>query len=512
MKKILRIGIFILSLNAFSQNASNLDTTFGTGGKVFTDFNGNSEVGNDMVIQPDGKIILAGTGIITTANGYDFCVARYNIDGSLDTTFGVNGKANFEITNFNNSTKRDYATGVALQSDGKIVISGYCPESNFSSADNQFSVIRLNSNGTLDTTYGSNGILRFGFGSDNCVANAMTIQPDNKVVIVGYSKTSSTEEDFAIARVNIDGTLDTDFSNDGKLIVSLETYDRAQAVTIQNDGKILVGGDANGKIGLVRITEFGNLDSTFGTGGKVLTDLPSGSEELVSIKTLSNGKIVGGGTRFNSQYNLLLIRYNTDGTLDTTFGNSGNTTIDLDNTSEDLAKNLEIQNDGKIILVGDCYSGGTFYFAVTRCTADGIIDSSFSGDGIQLTTMNSADANAVKIQNDGKIIVGGGNFLGGGNSGNFAIARYLGDSFLGINDFVVKKQFLLSPNPAKNYIQINFLNEGNVNYDYAVLDINGRIVDNGSISTNINQINIGHLTNGLYVLKINNENIKFIKE
>ena len=344
-----------------------------------------------------------------------------------------------------------------FQSDGKIVISGYCPESNFSSADNQFSVIRLNSNGTLDTTYGSNGILRFGFGSDNCVANAMTIQPDNKVVIVGYSKTSSTEEDFAIARVNIDGTLDTDFSNDGKLIVSLETYDRAQAVTIQNDGKILVGGDANGKIGLVRITEFGNLDSTFGTGGKVLTDLPSGSEELVSIKTLSNGKIVGGGTRFNSQYNLLLIRYNTDGTLDTTFGNSGNTTIDLDNTSEDLAKNLEIQNDGKII-------------------------------------------------------VGGGNFLGGGNSGNFAIARYLGDSFLGINDFVVKKQFLLSPNPAKNYIQINFLNEGNVNYDYAVLDINGRIVDNGSISTNINQINIGHLTNGLYVLKINNENIKFIKE
>jgi len=294
MKKFILLGIVIFGINAYSQVAGDLDPSFGTAGKVFTDLNGGQEDGTAILIQPDGKIILAGSGVVNPADSFDFCAVRYNSDGSLDANFGINGKKNFEITNDNSTNKKDYVIGVVLQSDGKIVILESSPIAN---NKRQFSVIRLNSSGSLDTSYATNGILSFGFGTTSCAPTAIAIQPNNKVVVMGIAFTSPTPTSFlddgAIARINTDGTLDTSFNTDGKLIISYGTdNDTVNAVTIQNDGKILVAGDANGIIALARLTTAGNPDITFGgTLGKVLTDIPSGTEYVNSVLVQSNGKI-----------------------------------------------------------------------------------------------------------------------------------------------------------------------------------------------------------------------------
>lgn len=514
MKRILFVYLFGMINILQGQNPSNLDTSFGTGGKVFTDFNSGSEVGNALLLQPDGKILLAGTGLAISANAYDFCIARYNSNGTLDTSFGNNGKANFEITNYNNSYKRDYATGIALQTDGKIIMGGYCPDANFSSADNEFAVIRLTANGVLDTSYATNGILRFGFGSANCQAHTIAIQPDNKVVIAGYSSTSSSDYDYAVARINTDGTLDTDFSNDGKAVVNLGQYDKANAISIQTDGKIIISGDAGGKIGLVRFTEYGNLDTTFGTSGKVITDITPGSEDVTSTVLLPDEKLLCAGGRYNSSSNFLVAQYNTNGTLDTTFGTDGYADVDLDNESGDSAKAIALQTDGKFIVVGDCYTDGVSYFGVTRFNANGTLDTSFSGDGIQLTTMNSADANDVCIQPDGKIIVGGGNYLGGGNTGNFALARYLGDSYLATNEFETDNFIKIYPNPASNHLNILFTNNISENETYTITDLNARVIKKGILSLENNTIAIDNLNPGIYFFTIdtNPKTYKFIKK
>ncbi len=514
MKAVVKSILFVaISTNIYAQNASDLDVSFGVNGKVFTDFNGQEELGSSVAIQPDGKIILAGTGIVNTADGYDFCVARYNTDGSLDGSFGTNGKANFEITNFILSNKKDHATGVALQSDGKIVLVGYAPNANFSTADNNFAVVRLNSNGTLDPSYATNGLLRIGFGGLGSRANAVKIQADNKAVVVGFSKTTSANNDYAIARINTDGSLDTDFSNDGKHVVPFGTYDMATALAIQTDGKILVGGDAENQLGLVRFTAFGVLDNTFGIGGKVLTPIAGGTEKITSVAVQTNGKIVCGGTRYNNaSFNFLLVQYNPNGTLDQTFGTAGITTTDIDNNSEDLATSIALQTDAKILLVGTCNTNGTDYFAINRFNNNGILDSTFSTDGIQLTAMNGTQANAVLIQNDGKIVVGGGIYLGASSAANFGLARYLGNSFLGTDNFEPSSKLKIYPNPVRSCLQIGIDNENLVGSAYQILDARGKVILEKNIVSLPCFIDVESLVEGAYVLKIKNLAKKFIKE
>ena len=297
-------GTYDFALARYDTNGA-LDSTFGTGGKVTTDFGGTADYAWAVAIQSDGKIVAVGM----TGNPFDFALARYNTDGSLDTTFGADGKV---ITDFGGSY--DWATGVAIQSDGKIVVVGVSID------QANFALARYNTDGSLDTTFGAagNGKVSTNFSGKSDQSLAVAIQSDGKIVVAGNSGRYPPPPfyDFAVARYNTDGTLDSGFGSSGKVTTNFSgSYDTCLAVAIQSDGKIVAVGDSDGNdFALARYDTNGALDSTFGTGGKVTTDFSGGQDQAYAVAIQSDGKIVAVGTSKGDSDDFMLARYETDGT------------------------------------------------------------------------------------------------------------------------------------------------------------------------------------------------------
>ena len=350
-----------------------IDTTFGTGGRVTTDFKGSwwdPDEANAVAIQSDGKIVAAGTAGVT-----DFALARYNTDGTLDTTFGTGGRVT-TYSSANTPISSAIASAVAIQSDGKIVVAGYAYNSDQHIDANQydFALARYNTNGTLDSTFGSGGIVVTAVGPDvdYDYAYAVTIQTDGKIVAAGAtgprSNYGGTNDTFALVRYNANGTLDTSFGTGGKVTTTIGTYSDAYAVAIQTDGKIVATGYSYkgdyADFALARYNTDGTLDTSFGTDGMVTTAISANSnvDNARSVAIQTDGKIVAAG--IDSSYNFALVRYNTDGTLDTTFGTGGMVTT----TNYDKAYAVAIQSDGKIVAAGHGYSSSSYYtdFVVVR--------------------------------------------------------------------------------------------------------------------------------------------------
>jgi uncharacterized delta-60 repeat protein len=393
-----------------------LDTSFGNGGLVLTNFAQASEDGAfAAVIQPDGKIVAAGE---SNANGnFDFALARYNPDGTLDGSFGVAGKV---LTNFS-QTSEDEAFAVALQSDGKIVLTG--------SSDSSLALARYNPNGTLDSTFGSGGLVTTTFGNGSFdEAQAVAIQPDGKIVAAGISDTSGSS-DFALARYNADGTLDSTFGNGGKVVTDFAngSSDEAFGIVIQPDGKIVVAGvsDAGGNVqfALARYNANGTLDGSFGAAGKVLTNSSPGSDDVgFAVALQTDGRIVVAGMSGSS---FALARYGPNGTLDASFGAGGVVTTAFGAVTFDQATALKIQSDGRIVAAGLSNS----FFAVARYEANGTLDTTFGTGGKVTTefgTVGGAQATAIAVQSDGKLVLVG--ISDANSSHDFALARYVVDS------------------------------------------------------------------------------------
>ncbi len=402
----------------FDSATGSLDPTFGTGGKQTTDMGGNSfEQANSVAIQPDGKIVTAG---YTSGATTDFALARYNTDGSLDTTFDGDGKVTTAIG------IGGIATSVAIQPDGKIVAAG---NSLFGSSYD-FALVRYNPDGSLDATFDGDGKVTTDFGGIIDQANSVAIQQDGKIIAAGYSRIGSNT-DFALARYNADGSLDTTFNTDGKLTTAIGSgTDQANSVAIQQDGKIVAAGYSRigltDDIALVRYNADGSLDTTFDGDGKVTTSIGSSTDRANAAAIQPDGKIVAAGySRIGSTDDFALARYNTDGSLDTTFDGDGKVTTDI-GTSTDWAFSVAIQPDGKIAAAGNSFNGSIDDFALVRYNADGSLDTTFGGDGKVTTTIGSSTdrAYAVAIQPDGRIVAAGYDLE------DFAIARYNPDGSL----------------------------------------------------------------------------------
>ncbi|MBW3540365.1 MAG: hypothetical protein KY476_08850 [Planctomycetes bacterium] len=399
------------------------DASFDGDGKVTTGFLGSArDFGFDLALQADGKIVVVGT-----TGGGDFALARYNADGSPDTSFDGDGKV---TTDFGSLS--DQAHGVAIQADGKIVVAGWSVQSG---TGVDFALARYNADGSLDTSFSGDGKLTTDFGSSTDQALGVAIQVDGKIVIAGLSVQPGTSNDFALARYNVDGSLDTTFSGDGKLTTDFAgSFDRAFGVAIQADGKIVVAGSTGGDFALARYNADGSLDTNFDSDGKVTTDFASSVEQASGgVAIQADGKIVAAGISFQGGAvdfaDFALARYNGDGSLDTGFSGDGKVTTDFAGAF-DQATGVAIQADGKIVAAGVSFqsgSSGPHDFALARYNIDGSLDTRFSGDGKVTTDFGSfaAQASGVAIQPDGKIVVAGSSGQPGTGL-DFALARYIG--------------------------------------------------------------------------------------
>jgi uncharacterized delta-60 repeat protein len=433
---VVLIALFLSSTHLVPVQAAagDLDPTFGIGGRVTTDLFGANDAANSAVIQQDGKIIVVGNGADPNGPG-GLVLVRYNIDGSLDPTFGSAGKA-ISATGIT-------ANSAALQPDGKVVVGG---RSGF-----RFGLERHNSDGSLDVAFGSNGIVSTSILGFIDVINAVAIQADGKIIAVGFANTNVTftgKPDFAIARYNIDGGLDSTFGVSGKVTTDfLALDDLAKAVAIQADGKIVVAGSALttqnpisqlSDFAVARYNPDGSLDNGFGIAGKLHTDFHGQFDEARGVAILPNGKIIVAGIGTDPHLASLsdfgMVRYNTDGSIDPSFGSNGKVMTDF-SSEGDFANSVALGPNGKIILAGFKEKGrfgDDTDFAVARYNADGSLDLNF-GSGGKVTTDFFGSSNVARValvQTDGKIVaVGTANRTDSFPSGDFALARYEGSPF-----------------------------------------------------------------------------------
>lgn len=408
-------SIFFQTFSVKGQTTSGaLDPTFGNRGKVTTDFFLRTDNAFAVALQSDGKIVAVGRAFRVTLD--DFALARYNTNGSIDTSFGNSGKVS---TDFFGNT--DQANAVAIQSDGKILLAGTAVGANPADVRNDFALARYNPAGSLDNSFGISGKVVTDFSGKSDIATAIAIQKDGKIIAAG-----SSDGDFALVRYNEDGSLDLSFGDSGKVTTDFFslTSDSASDAEILEDGKIIVAGSASlDDFGLARYNPDGSLDSAFGIEGKVITDLGSFRDAIADIAIQKDGKIVALGA---SENDMAMARYNSDGSLDTEFGNQGIIITDFaENQLIDVASGIAIRSDGKIILTGTVNNGRGI--ALARLNIDGSFDDTFGSEGklISLFSISGIGdgGNAVLIQPDGNIVVAGRTF-NNATGGDFAILRY----------------------------------------------------------------------------------------
>jgi uncharacterized delta-60 repeat protein len=379
-----------------------------------------------VAIQSDGRIVAAGwgdRGFATT-----FGLARYQPNGSLDTSFGRRGIVTTPIG------KDAQAKAGALQPDGKIVVAGH-GGGYFSSRD--FAVARYLPTGALDASFGKGGTVRTAFGSAGSEATAVAIQTNGKIVAAGYTQ-AGTKYKFALARYLRSGALDTTFGSGGLVTTNFGSSGIA-GVAIQTDGKIVAVGSSSGKFALARYNSDGSLDTGFGLGGKVTTSILGKDSAANAVALQPNGKIVvagsarsGVGVPPTSKDSFALARYNSDGSLDMV---SLTVFIDFECDLCGAGANaVALQPDGKIVLAGQETSGGRGQFALARFEPDGTLDVTFGSGGTVTTSFGfpepangtSGDsATSLALQKNGRIVAAGFSKFGPHTEQYlFAMARY----------------------------------------------------------------------------------------
>lgn len=511
MKKItllvsLALVTICLPIISFGQVGS-LDLTFDTDGKVTTPISTTnlSDNARAVAIQSDGKIVVAGYSFLGGAD-YDFAVVRYNADGTLDTSFDTDGKVTTAIS----SADEDQAYAIAIQSDGKIVVAGYTRDISTYS----FAVVRYNSDGSLDNSFDSDGIVVTVIGGIIDVAYSIAIQSDGKIVVAGYSFQNGNN-DFAVVRYNIDGSIDTSFDTDGIVTTPVGSLvDMGYAVAIQSDGKIVVAGHSlissnNYDFSVVRYNTDGSLDVSFDTDGKVITPITTNSDDKAySLAIQSDGKIVLAGYSYiGALYSYALTRYNSDGSLDTGFDTDGVTTTSFGGET-DIAYSVLVQSDGKILASGYSFNGTDNDFAVACYNSDGSLDPGFDTDGIvTIPVGSSVDMGyAAALQADGKIIIAGQS-SSGANNDDFAVVRLNSINTAEINT-INNIKLSVYPNPADETLYI----KSDYPSDIIITSINGKVVCHTAIE-NGSTIDISTYAPGVYFIRTTEgKTMKFIKE
>jgi uncharacterized delta-60 repeat protein len=404
-----------------------LDLSFGVDGKVTTSFAGDASA-TAVAIQPNRKIVVVGSTVDANFQA-DFALARYNRDGSLDQSFDGDGRV---TTDFGRS---DAIAGVAVQPDGKIVVAGSTVEfiANFQadfalarynpdgSLDQSF-----DGDGKVITDFGTpfDGSSGIAIQADGKIVVVGSTYPDE-----------NRQADFALARYNPDGSLDQSFDGDGKVTTDFPGHEDATGIAIQSDDRIVVVGQlANHEFALARYNPDGSLDQSFDGDGKVTTDFGGGLDMPADIAVQADGRIVAAGGTIgeasDSDQDFAVARYNPDGSLDQSFDGDGKVTTDFGGHDGPFGSSggLAIYRNGKIVVAAKTTSPADFSeqdFALARYNPDGSLDQSFDGDGKVITDFGGIDgASAVAIQRGSKAVAAGSTSPDLGGLASFALARY----------------------------------------------------------------------------------------
>ena len=386
--------------------------------------------GSALAVQSDGKIVVTGTSI-NNFNTY-IAVSRFNIDGSIDHSFNGTGKI---ITDFGfkfppsdldpDSSVAQSGNSVTIQPDGKILVGGNVEKLTGSN----FALVRYNSNGQPDSSFNGNGRQTTNFSGFYGVATSLAIDNNGKIVSAGLLFDMANSISVGVARYNNDGSPDNLFNGTGEQVVSFNTTTQTGfSMAVQNDNKVVVGASMSLPSGLndfevARLNANGSIDNSFDGDGHAITDFRSSDDYLLSIAIQNDGKILACGyayltTSGTIMQHLAVTRYDTDGELDNSFGNGGKLE-GLPKQGSTMYFAEAIQPDGKIVAAGQAWNGNNYDFAIARYNSNGKLDSTFSNDGIQISDFGGTDAAAsVAIQTGGKIVVAGN------SDDKFAIARY----------------------------------------------------------------------------------------
>ena len=412
---------------AIAQTPGTVDPGFSGDGIVTSAIGTGNDQVFDIAATADNKIVAVGQ----TWNGsnYDIVVIRYNTDGTLDNTFSSDG-----ITVIPVGTGNDYSEGVGIQTDGKIIVSGYTEQG----AELDALLIRLTTNGALDATFDGDGKKIIDYGPGDDLARDVQIQADGKIVICG-STWNGTDYDALVARFNTNGTPDLTFNGTGNVKIGVGGNDFLFQLEIQPDGKIVGGGYntvAAPNVMLIRLNSSGTLDNSFDGDGISLSQWGTYAINAGTPYTLAlqkDGKIILAGGMDTGLYSsrMVVARYTSDGSFDQTFGSNGILDIFIATTSNSVAEaisDIAIQSDGKIVASGSSFYGNQApTFIVLRVTTSGTLDNTFGGgDGYTSTNIGNSNNDdlqtSLEIQPDGKIVVGGSTF--NGSNYDVALVRY----------------------------------------------------------------------------------------
>ncbi len=404
------------------------------------------------------RIIVILLILISIIN-VNFIIAQ----NGLDMAFNASGKVLTDLGDEENSK------AISLQSDGKIIVAGY----NYS----KIFVARYTVDGQLDSTFGINGVFYFGNNIHTAKAYDCIVQYDDKIVIVG-SFWDDPDNNVLILRLTSNGSLDSTFSSDGYHYFLLGDYsDAGLAVTIDNNNNIIVAGKSYPRSGgepsvfLTKFTSAGEIDSSFAQNGTFIQKIGNNNVGFQDIKYLENEDkiLVGGYYQPVSSNQFLLMRFNnSNGKIDSSFGNNGIATSDIADLSQEVCNTIDVQNDGKIVCFGTDFSGMRFNF-------DGSLDTTFGNNGIVINILSSGQINATRIEENGNIIVAG--YSSNGNNNDFAVVRLENDGSF------------------KSSLKIDFNNDDDIAYDMCIQNDN-KILLTGVAKKNGQDIGIIRINSG----------------
>jgi uncharacterized delta-60 repeat protein len=403
-------------VNASLASAQAMDSSFGAGGKVEVDF-GVSVAPSDATLQPDGKIVVVGTTDNFQIAAQVFGVARFLPNGSLDSTFGNGGSAMTAFTDFINTPN-----AVTIQPDGKIVVAGETQSSNGSI--NRFAVARFNPNGSLDTSFGSGGqvtteFFSVTFGGGREVADVILLQPDNKIIVAGVAIQGARQPaNSALVRLNPNGTLDPTFGNGG--LVAVNKIGMITALALLSNGQILGLNDVGG---IAQFDSRGNLAPSV-TSGTIVAASNNGRSAFESTGRFVIAGAARGATR--RDVDVTVISFNPTGSIDHTFNSPVFDYGQEDLTFHNLAQAIAVEPNGKIVVGGISFNSTEAVFGLARLNTNGSLDSTFGNGGVLTTRFEGSDqVSSIIIQPDGKILAIGQAFDSSTSQGNLALARYL---------------------------------------------------------------------------------------